>query len=115
MKTLTTEDSKVVSVVWTNTDTTQGRGRQYPYCICLLKSTAVRMSHKMGVMGSDASVLQAEAYRINGIWYGPIDFQYPSDADESENKRIVAQDKAVKKAKELGLSDKEISALRGGR
>ena len=108
-----------VFVVWGNTDLTEGRGREYPLRVCEKESTAKRLGVGRYVMGTDCRHTKEKAYYINGHWYMPGILQSSSKEDDAEEekmmvRRIAAEKKtvALKKAKELGLSDEDIENLK---
>jgi len=112
-----------VFVVMTNTDLTEGTGEGYPLAVTKLSSTAKRIGSGKYVMDSDCEVLEAFSFvaRINGktMTFVPGRIIGPTDEEKREEeieieKRLCAEkkDKALKKAKELGLSDDDIQYLR---
>lgn len=113
-------DSKDVWVAWTNTDCTEGRGQSVPLHTCESESTAIRMGKRGSVQGSDCSVTRETAVRIeDGPWLAPCRLVLPSTEDRDNDKRIAAKrqakaerESAIEKAKELGLSEDDIKALR---
>jgi hypothetical protein len=109
---LTIKDSKNVWAVETNTDLTEGRGRQYILCFCEIYATAKRKAHKAGVQGTDARVHKVELIRYNNSWYGPVEIECPSGDDIINQEKYNIKQLAEMKAKELGLSDEDIAALR---
>lgn len=109
-----------VYAVWTNTDLTEGRGREYIMAHCEKESTARRLAKRSYVMGSDSRVTTEKMFYVNGRWYAPgANIIPPNDADKIEEKRLEAERvaaeakaKALAKAKELGLTDADLEALR---
>lgn len=113
-----------VYMVMTNTDLTEGKGMEYARWHCLSKSTAERVGDGKYVMGQDCPiiegvVLEVEDEKFSGV-YGRICLTPPSKEDvlqdqiEAEMKQAKeAKEKALKKAKDLGLSDEDIEALKG--
>lgn len=102
-------------VVFTNTDLTEGRGRQVPLYVCKRYTTAVRMSKKKGVMGSDAVVHEVTCKNIDGQLYMPVncvDVFLPTKEDVVEDDKRVRREQAIAKAMELGLSKEDIEALK---
>ena len=60
------------------------------------------------------------SYKHDKMWFGPIHIEQPSEEDKKEEADIQrryelkrGKEAAIAKAKELGLSDKEIELLRG--
>ncbi len=108
---MNTEKTKKVWIVWTNTDLTEGRGQQYPFCVTECKATAIRHAHKSGVMGSDASVEPFDAPMINGNWLVPARFENPSKEDLIKDKQLSEYEAACAKALAAGLDKETILAL----
>ena len=106
--------SKVIFIVWTNTDLTEGRGYQIPIAYCEKEATAKRLAKKKGVMGSDASISQYAALNCNGEWLAPIRIETSTKEDDEQQKKIDAYNKAVKKARDAGLSDFDLALLKNG-
>lgn len=110
-----------VFAVWTNTDLTEGRGTEYVECYTELRSTAIRLARGNYVMGTDSRVTEELMFFKDGRWYAPgVLIIEPSQEDLREERKIEAEiaaaeakARALVRAKELGLSDDEISALKG--
>lgn len=100
-----------IYVVWTNTDRTEGRGRQIPIAYCRSKTTAERKAAGQGVMGSDADIQKFVAIKICGHWCAPVTIEQPSRDDEKIDKANAAKAEAIAKAKLLGLTDEDLAAL----
>lgn len=105
-------DSKLVFVVYTNTDLTEGRGAQTPIHTCWSRATARRLAKGVGVMGGDGDIREHAAYCIKDRWYAPCKIIGPTKEDEQQDKAEMVKAKAVEKAKSAGLSDEDIAALR---
>jgi hypothetical protein len=106
-------ETRRVWIVWQNTDLTEGRGSNEPIAICETEATARRIGKGKNVQGSDCTVSAFDSPRIDGAWVAPYKFVYATREDEALERRIVARREAVAKARELGLSEDEILALRG--
>lgn len=104
-------DTKQVFVVWTNTDLTEGKGRQYPLYVCESKTTALRVGKNAGVQGSSADIYADEAYMMDGRWYAPSNIMRASLADKKIDQARQRSVEIVDKAKKLGLSNEDIVAL----
>lgn len=110
---------KQIYVVWTNTDLTEGRGREYIDYHCEKQSTANRLAKKNYVMGTDSRVTTEKMFFVNGRWYAPgPNVIGPTKEDEIverqlEAERIAAEAKAkaLAKARELGLTEADLAAL----
>ena len=108
-----------VFVVWTNTDLTEGRGREYPFHVCRLEATAKRYAKGNYVMGTDCIYTKEKAYLIDNNWYVPGGIDAGNDADIKVEKALAAErelkikvDAAIAKAKEAGLNDADIELLK---
>ena len=115
-----TPKQRTVYAVWTNTDLTEGRGREYVQYLCEKKSTALRKASRNYVMGSDSRVTEVKLFNSGSGWYGPVNVLEPSREDlmaeaqlEAEMKAQQAKEDAIAKAKSLGLTEDDIKALRG--
>lgn len=108
-----------VFAVWTNTDTTEGRGMEYVFAYCTLEATAKRLAKGGYVMGSDCPITKENLYCLGSHWYYPgARITAPTSEDKQEEialeaARVKAQKKAevLAKAKSLGMTDEEIKAL----
>ena len=103
---------KKVWVSWINTDLTEGRGRQIPLCVCESKATSIRMGRKKNVQGCNAEIRGAIAVKYEGKWLGPCNIISPSSEDKIEDAKENNYQIAKEKAKKLGLSEEDISALK---
>ena len=105
--------TKTGYVVWSNTDLNEGRGYEVPVHICECYSTAIRLSSKIGVQGSDGRIttvkltLDDESNR----WYGPVNIQQATAADLVAEKTRATRQAIIDKAHAAGLSDNDIDAL----
>lgn len=115
-----TPKQRTVYAVWTNTDLTEGRGREYVQYLCEKKSTALRKAKKNYVMGTDSRVTEEKLFQSGYAWYGPVNVIDPTQEDlrveeqlAAEAKAKSAKEAAIEKAKSLGLSDADIKALKG--
>ena len=109
------EDVKTVYVAWINSDTTEGRGRLIPLHVCDSISSAKRLGAGKNVQGSNADVTPHVAIKVNGHWYAPCRIYTPSIEDDANDKALDMRNKAIEKAKKLGLSDDEVAAIRLGK
>lgn len=113
-----TPKQKTVYAVWTNTDLTEGRGREYVEYLCEKRATALRKAKRNYVMGTDSRVTEEKLFNSGSGWYGPVRVIEPSQEDLRVEEQLVAEQKAkdakqaaIAKAKQLGLSDEDIKAL----
>lgn len=110
------DEKRTVWVAYTNTDCTEGRGRDIPIAVCAVESTALRLSRKRYVQGSDGPVRKMELVKIDGKWYAPsaaIVVIEPTSEDITAQAVIDARREALAKARAAGLTDAELLALRG--
>lgn len=101
--------------VCTNTDLTEGRGREYVEHFCKLRSTAVRLAKKSYVQGSDGPVVPVEVLVLDGQRVLPaalIKVEQPTKEDEAAEKRWLTTNEAITRAKAAGLFDDDIALIR---
>lgn len=107
----------VLWAVSTNSDLTEGRGRQYIAHFCRTEATARRLAKRNYVQGTDCPVEPIKVLELDGRHVLPMSLlkiEDPSKEDLIAGEKIDAHRAAVARAKELGLSDDEIKALRKG-
>lgn len=109
------DDTKEIHVVWTNTDLTEGRGRQHPIGWFDSRADAIEFGKKKYVMGSDCSVTRENAVRRDGLltWWAPVAITPASQHGKKLDGAAEAAQAARVKALALGLSPDEIKALSG--
>lgn len=98
-------------IVETNTDLTEGRGRQQITHVAAQEATAARLAKGKYVMGSDCPIRRVELLLHNGRLYGPVTPALPSKEDERAQLQLASRRAAEAKARAAGLSDEEIRAL----
>jgi len=109
-----------VYVAYINSDLTEGRGYAVPLCVCKLKSTAIRLGKGKSVQGLDAIVKPVNLIEImeNNVakWYAPVDeclnIVSPTFQDKKIEKENNRKERIIQKAKDLGLTEKEIKLLK---
>lgn len=112
-------ESRLVYAVWTNTDRTEGRGTEYVIHHCEMESTARRLAKGGGVQGSDCRVTEERLHYLEGKWYAPgprvergTREDIAEEARRAEERRLAElKTAALERAKELGMTDEEITAL----
>lgn len=100
--------------VHTNSDLTEGRGRQYVKYFCRTKATAYRLGRGGYVQGSDCPVSEVKVLNLDGKHVLPtslIRIEEPTPEDMVTQKHIDAREYAINKAKSRGLTDEEIKLL----
>jgi len=117
------EQEKKIYGVRVNSDLNEGRGFNYVKHLCEKEATAIRLSKRADVQGSDGAVVELQAIKVYGKWFyegAPIN-KPTSEDDKLEIKLEQKREKkklfndAIAKAKELGLSQEDIEALQGGK
>ncbi len=110
-------DKMKIYCVETNTDLTEGRGRQVTIALSSSPSTAIRVSKGQGVQGSDADTVMWEIPVIDGepmvplslikyrMWVEPT--QEDRDRDLLENKYQETRMRALA----AGLTEEDIQVL----
>lgn len=109
------QKTKEVWVVETNTDCTEGRGYDYPIHVCESEATAIRLSKRRYIQGSNAPVKKSVAVMINGSWLAPVKIESSTVEDDRNQVAINARKEAIIKAKDAGLSDDEIALIGGAK
>jgi hypothetical protein len=113
--------TREVWIVWTNVDLTEGRGREYAKAYCELETTARRIAKGSYVMGTDCRITKEMIYADeSGRIYAPgANITPPTSEDKRVEKTIEEtrvkldrKEKAIARAKNLGLTNEEIEALR---
>lgn len=103
-----------VYVAYTNSDCTEGRGRDIPICVSECQATAIRYAAKSYVQGCDGPVRIHEIIKHKGTWYAPsacVYFVAPTAQDLVNQELHDKKQAAVQKAKLAGLTDEEIESL----
>lgn len=107
------QKTKDVWIAWTNTDCTEGRGRQIPLAVCATKSTAIRLGKEGYIQGGNCPVKKGIAVRIDDQWLTPGYIQEANDQDVTTQKRIDEKFAVLKKAKAAGLTKIDLKILSG--
>lgn len=106
---------ETVWTVSTNTDLTEGRGRQYIKHFCKVQATAIRLAKKGYVQGTDCPVDQVKVLVLEGQRVLPvslINVENPTKEDLIAQTKLDARAQVIAKAKAAGLTDEEIALLR---
>ena len=101
--------------VSTNTDLTEGRGRQYVKHFCRYRATAIRLAKQGYVQGSDCPISPVTVLVLEGQRVLPaslLKIEEPTREDEASQKIYDAREAALAKAKAAGLTEDEINLLR---
>jgi leucyl aminopeptidase len=107
-----------VWVVWSNTDLTEGRGREFAKHICRFETTAKRLASKSYVQGSDCPYEEIPLLSLQ-IGYRNYKFSAvrviePTDKDTKEQTQLNKTKEAEQKALKLGLTPEEIMDIKRG-
>lgn len=108
-------NKEILWTVHTNTDLTEGRGRQFVKHFCKTEATARRLAKRGYVQGSDCPISTAEVLILDGQRVLPaalISVEMPTREDDAAQAIIDRRNAAIEKAREAGLSDEDIAALR---
>jgi hypothetical protein len=118
---VTMVNTKELWIVWTNTDLTEGRGREYAAAYCELEATAIRLSKGRYVHGTNCRITKETAYVGDDFKIyapGPL-ITTPTTEDKKAEEFLIKnrlkaeqKEKALERAKKLGLTEEEIEALR---
>ena len=109
-------ERRVVWVAYTNTDLTEGRGRDVPLGVCAAEVTALRLARRRYVQGTHGPVQPVVLQKIGDEWYAPctpmsIVIQGMSAEDIAEQAALDARRAALEKAKKAGLTEADLQAL----
>lgn len=77
--------------------------------ICALRSTAERLCPSTGNL---PTVRRVTLYDINGVTYGPVTVEPPTDWEARQHADGQAAQAVAERARALGLSDDDLRALR---
>ena len=105
---------RVFWVAYTNTDCTEGRGRDVAIATCEIEATAVRLARGRYVQGSDGPVRPIELLFERGQWWVPcslLNVIAPTSDDLATQKALDNKKAAITKAKAAGLTDDDLKAL----
>ena len=104
-------EQKNIFIVWTNTDLTEGRGHQVPVAFCESRATAVRLSKRAGVQGTDADVQPFPAIKHQGSWCAPFRMTIATDADKKQEIALEERARIIEKAIASGMTKEELASL----
>jgi len=105
------DESKPVYVAWSNSDLTEGKGREIVHAVCESRTTAIRHGEHQSVQGSNCRVTEELALRVGGRWLAPTRIVPASKEDLAVDKRRQEWDQAIAKGRAAGLTDADIEAL----
>lgn len=109
-------EKKTFWLATTNSDLNEGRGHDVPIALCETRPTAVRLAKGRGVQGSNAHVEPIQTVNIDGAWFVPqrvAKFERATSEDLAAVAQQERREAAEAKAREAGLSEAEIRAIKG--
>lgn len=92
----------------TNSDCTEGRGRQIYFGWTLNRFTASRLAKGKGVQGTNADVKPIDIYVIKDTQYGPIMLERPNQKDKEEEDQYKSREAMLDLLKAKGITAEEI-------
>ena len=100
-------------IVTGNTDDIEGKGDIVRLGFAECYATALRLAKGKGPMGTDAIVSKCTLFKPDGksVWYGPVDVEKPTAQDNAHQSVIDARETALRKARDLGLTESEIRMI----
>ena len=112
----TKKGGEILWAVYTNSDLTEGRGREFVKHFCAFKATALRLAKRGYVQGSDCPVRSVEVFLLEGKRVLPasiIQVVKPTALDDEAQAAIDRRDAAIEKARAAGMTDDDIRNLTG--
>ncbi|WP_413730841.1 hypothetical protein [Sodalis sp. RH22] len=106
------KEEKTVWLTIGNTDNTEGRGYSVVLYVSESRETATRLGKKKYVQGSDCPVEQAIAVKVGSRWLVPGEIKKESEADKALRLQNESRNAVIKKMRESGFSEQEISILK---
>ena len=104
-------ETKPCWLVVSNSDRTEGRGKRVVIVVTWSRTTADRRAKGMGVMGSDADVQPSTAVRTQDGWLAVTQILDPSESDLAQDKLEEERQVALQKARDLGMSPRELEII----
>lgn len=103
--------TKQVYVVKTNTDLTEGRGRERVVEVCETLTTAKRIGKGAYVQGTNCPIVTEDAVLIGRRWFIPVSIVAPNNDDKKDARKDKVLNSALKKIKAAGLTEEELKEL----
>jgi hypothetical protein len=118
MNTIQYTKEKNLFACCTNTDLTEGRGKQYIFALAENESTALRLAKGKNVQGADANIVQVKAYFVptdkkhtsSGRWYVPAGLIHEPNNADLEAEKVLLENRAKNLLLEKFKNGEEISA-----
>lgn len=111
---MTLDEMKVISknvwAVFSNTDLTEGRGREYIKYFCESKITAMRLGKDGYVMGTPAPIRQVKVYSLPNEYglFGRVHVILPNEEDKEKQKDLDKATKFKQFCESNGISIEEL-------
>lgn len=87
--------------VWVNSDLTEGRGYEYPQGIYEAEVTARRAAKGVDVQGGNGRIVPTTLYKVQNLWYGPVNLVRATEADRREEKILLEKEEELVKIEKL--------------
>ena len=107
--------NKTFWVTYTNSDLTEGRGREIPIAVCKLRTTAIRLGKNRYVQGADCPVKPIELFECNGNLYLPfsvVTISEPTKEDVAKQDKEDKKQEVLSRIKQAGFSEEDIKILK---
>lgn len=100
--------------VYTNTDCTEGRGREVIAHVCKYYSTAIRLARGIYVQGMDGpiKVVEVDYDPKTDRYFGEIIVNHGTEKDAKEDQLQNQYDAVLARARALGLTDSDIEFIK---
>lgn len=107
-------DNKIkVFYVHTNTDLTEGRGKEYVLHVCQIETTAHRLGKGNYVQGMNCPVREGYIEFRDGTWWQRLSYVVPpTDEDTAVETKETQKRDLIKRMQDAGFSDEDISAIK---
>jgi hypothetical protein len=105
---------RTLYVAYTNTDLSEGRGRDVPIAVCELEVTAKRLAALRYVQGTDGPVRPVTMLRYQGKWYipaGVVAVVPPTEDDIAYEAHMAARQQVLERARAAGLTEDDLAII----
>jgi uncharacterized protein (DUF2126 family) len=107
------QEHKKVWVAWTNTDCTEGRGKEVVEYVCETEATARRLGKQRYIQGTNCPISESIAVKVNNKWLIDGSIQVATTADVLMQNKLDKHKMVLEKARAAGLTDEDIASLKG--
>lgn len=107
-------EKRTVWVVYTNSDLTEGRGREFPIAYCKSEITAKRIGKGAYVQGLNCPIKSMEVDFVDGNYFMPrslIHVMEPSYQDLVDQETLNAKNAVLERVRAAGLTDQDLALL----